>query len=99
MKIWSIKAIYFTRLLILKKFNLHQNGIPEFVKPYIATNPTLVCISDYKKKIPLKDDIPINKKPYPIPLYHMKNIKDEINKLLEMNIVQPSTSTYASSAF
>jgi hypothetical protein len=69
------------------------------VKPYIATNPTLVCISDYKKKIPLKDDIPINKKPYPIPLYHMKNIKDEINKLLEMNIVQPSTSTYASSAF
>lgn len=50
-------------------------------------------------EIPLKDATPVTKKPYPIPLKHIKAVKDEIIKLQEMNIIRPSTSNYASPAF
>ena len=46
--------------------------------------------------IPLTSDDPICSKPYPVPLSMGHIIKDEVSKMLELGVIEPSTANYAS---
>lgn len=47
-------------------------------------------------RIPLSDDNPISSRPYPIPYSVRETLDKEIKEMLQMGIVQPSESPYAS---
>ena len=47
-------------------------------------------------EIKLTTTEPIRAKLYPVPLHLQKNFNEEVEKLLELNIIQPSTSPYCS---
>ena len=46
--------------------------------------------------IKLTDDIPVRRKPYPIPHALRKQVQDEIDSMVKQGIVEPSESPYAS---
>ena len=47
-------------------------------------------------KIVLKDDEPVNKQPYPIPVAFKDKFKTELKAMLELGIIEKSNSDYAS---
>ena len=47
-------------------------------------------------QIRLTDDTPIRCKPYPLPYAMREELKNEVDTMLEMGVVRPSTSPYAS---
>ena len=48
-------------------------------------------------QIRLTEDMPIGCKPYPLPYAMREELRDEVDTMLEMGVVRPSTSPYASS--
>ena len=49
-----------------------------------------------KHKIKLTSDIAIRKKPFPIPANLKKDFEEEVQKMLDMDIIEPSESLYCS---
>ena len=47
-------------------------------------------------QIRLTDDTPIRCKPYPLPYAMREELRNEVDTMLEMGVVEPSTSLYAS---
>ena len=47
-------------------------------------------------QIRLTDDTPIRCKPYPLPCAMREELRDEVDTMLEMGVVRPSTLPYAS---
>ena len=47
-------------------------------------------------RVKLTDDTPIRCKPYPLPYAMREEIRNEVDSMLEMEVVRPSTSPYAS---
>ena len=47
-------------------------------------------------QIRLTDDTPIRCKPYPLPYAMREELRNEVDTMLEMGVVRPSTSPYAS---
>ena len=47
-------------------------------------------------QIRLTDDMPIRCKPYPLPYAMREELRNEVDTMLEMGVVRPSTSPYAS---
>ena len=47
-------------------------------------------------QIRLTDDTPIICKPYPLPYAMLEELRGEVDTMLEMGVVRPSTSPYAS---
>ena len=47
-------------------------------------------------QIRLTDDAPIRCKPYPLPYAMREELRNEVNTMLEMGVVRPSTSPYTS---
>ena len=47
-------------------------------------------------QIRLTDDTPIRCKPYPLPYAMREELRNEVDTMLEMGVVRPSTSSYAS---
>ena len=47
-------------------------------------------------QIKLTDDMPIRCKPYPLPYAMREELRNELDSMLEMGVVRPSTSPYAS---
>ena len=47
-------------------------------------------------QIRLSDDTPIRCKPYPLPYAMREELRNEVDTMLEMGVVRPSTSPYAS---
>ena len=47
-------------------------------------------------QIRLTDDTPIRCKPYPLPYAMQEELRNEVDTMLEMGVVRPSTSPYAS---
>ena len=47
-------------------------------------------------EINLKDNVPIVKKQYPLPFAAKKNLEEEINSLMNLGVIEPSKSPYAS---
>ena len=47
-------------------------------------------------RIRLSDDTPIRCKPYPLPYAMREELRNEVDAMLEMGVVRPSTSPYAS---
>ena len=46
--------------------------------------------------MPGEIDTPIRCKPYPLPYDMREEVRNEVNSMLEMGVVRPSTSPYAS---
>ena len=49
--------------------------------------------------IRLKDDIPVHSNPYPLTQKYVKEIREEIDRLLSLNLIRKSSSEYCSPAF
>ena len=47
-------------------------------------------------RVKLTDDTPICRKPYPLPYAMREELGNEVDSMLEMGVVRPSTSPYAS---
>ena len=47
-------------------------------------------------RVKLTDDTPIRCKPYPLPYTMRKELRNEVDSMLEMGVVRPSTSPYMS---
>lgn len=62
---------------------------------YIEGND-LTFTNKIKHKIITKDEIPIYTKPYRYPHVHKKEVKDQIEKMLNQNIIRPSHSPWSS---
>ncbi|KAF9761112.1 Transposon Tf2-8 polyprotein [Nosema granulosis] len=71
----------------------------KFLTPFINSNPKLGCIKGHKMTLPLKDDVPVNKKPYPVPIKHLPKLKEEVKKLADLKIIHDINSNYSSPAF
>lgn len=69
--------------------------------PFTVENPTasLGLIKGVQMELTLKDNIPVHKRPYFIPPSQIKQVKDEINRLLKVKNIVKSNSMYASPAF
>ena len=48
-------------------------------------------------RVKLTDDTPICCKPYPLPFAMKEELQNQVDSMLEMGVVRPSTSPYASS--
>ena len=47
-------------------------------------------------EIKVTTDIPLRQKPYPIPFSHLPMVEKEIKSMLEMGVIEPSSSPYSS---
>lgn len=52
------------------------------------------CTDLLEHEIRLSTDIPIRIKPYPIPYSLISTVNDEVTKMLELNVIEPSSSPY-----
>ncbi|KAF9756167.1 hypothetical protein NGRA_3299, partial [Nosema granulosis] len=66
--------------------------VNQVVSKYKQSNPKLGLIKGHKMQLHLNDNIPVRHKPYPVSLSYMPLLKKEINKLLELKVIQKSTS-------
>ncbi|GFS18652.1 reverse transcriptase [Elysia marginata] len=48
--------------------------------------------------IALNSDVPIRVKPYPLPFASQNFVREEVTKLLDMGVIEPSTSSYCSNS-
>ncbi|KAF9761212.1 Retrovirus-related Pol polyprotein from transposon [Nosema granulosis] len=78
---------------------IEQSKQDEFLEPFIYSNSKLGCIKGHKMTLPLEDDIPVHKKPYPVPIKHLPKLKEEVKKLADLKIIRDSNSNYSSPAF
>ncbi|KAF9762926.1 Retrovirus-related Pol polyprotein from transposon [Nosema granulosis] len=69
------------------------------LRDFKGKNPVLGHIRGHTMSIPLTTKIPIHKKPYPISLAQQAPVKEEIQRLLDLDIIRKSSSPYASPAF
>ena len=63
------------------------------------TNPILGKIDGAYHHIKLTKEAPIKLKPYPIPHSKYEQTREEMKRLLELDVIQPSTSCYSFPAF
>ncbi|KAL8598062.1 hypothetical protein ACOMHN_062660 [Nucella lapillus] len=47
-------------------------------------------------RVDLTDDNPIRSKPYPVPFSQRETVKEEVEAMLKMGVIEPSVSPYAS---
>lgn len=62
---------------------------------YLEGEP-LTFTNKIKHTIRTHDEIPVHTKSYRYPLVHRQEVKDQINKMLEQNIIRPSDSAWSS---
>lgn len=79
--------------------NVMSERIEKLINNYKTTTPELGLITNVEMSIELEDDQPINLKPYSFPYQSLNSIKQEIDRLLKLDIIRKSTSKYASPAF
>jgi hypothetical protein len=69
------------------------------VKRFAIKNSVLGTIPGTEFRIELTNNMPINMQPYPIPSKVYESVKNEIQKLEDLNIIRKSKSSFASPAF
>ncbi|GFN97038.1 reverse transcriptase [Plakobranchus ocellatus] len=83
-----------------------SNTIPDHIRTHLDTLLTdnadiLTDLPDQSDlgghAIKLKDEQPINIRPYPIPLHGEETVIKEVKKMLDMGVIEPSNSPYSSS--
>lgn len=62
---------------------------------YLEGEP-LTFTNKIKHKIRTNDEIPVHTKTYRYPFVHRQEVRDQINKMLEQNIIRPSDSAWSS---
>lgn len=70
--------------------------IAEFSDIFYHENSPLTFTSKIKHQIKTSDEIPIYTKSYRYPFIHKKEVETQIQKMLDQNIVQPSSSPWSS---
>ncbi|KAF9761114.1 Retroviral-like aspartic protease 1 [Nosema granulosis] len=73
--------------------------VKQVVADYKSKNPPLGLIKGCKMHLYLEDNIPVRQKPYPIALSYIPKVREEIKKLMKLNIIRRSESSYAAPAF
>ncbi|GFO29326.1 reverse transcriptase [Plakobranchus ocellatus] len=82
-----------------------SNTIPDHIRTHLDT--LLTDNADILTDLPgqsdlgghaikLKDEQPINIRPYPIPLHGEETVIKEVKKMLDMGVIEPSNSPYSS---
>ncbi|KAG0440573.1 Retrovirus-related Pol polyprotein from transposon [Dictyocoela muelleri] len=96
---WKENPDYILSNKILYKINEPPERVKKIIDKFKRDNPVLGNINIIKHGINTLDSNPISCKPYRIPYSLEKKVKEEINKLLELKIIRPSKSSFASLAF
>lgn len=90
-----INELNFSNLQDKQKTTIEQLCI-EYADVFSLANDPLTVNNFYRQKIKLNDEIPVFTKPYRLPQAHQQAIKGQIQKMLEENIIENSTSAYNS---
>lgn len=70
--------------------------IDEFPDIFYIEGDPLTFTSHTKHRIPTTSEVPIHTKTYRFPQIHEQEVKTQVKKLLEQNIIRPSTSPWTS---
>lgn len=70
--------------------------INEFTDIFYTDGDQLTFTNHTKHSIPTTSETPINTKTYRFPFIHQQEVKSQINKMLDQNIVRPSSSPWSS---
>lgn len=70
--------------------------INNFSDIFYTEGDTLTFTNHTKHSIPTTSDIPINTKTYRFPHIHQQEVKSQVDKMLQQNIIRPSTSPWSS---
>ena len=81
------------------KITRSKRKCEELIKKYQLNNPLLGNFKNAEHSIFLDKDTPFNCKEYPIPYSKRRETEDEIKKLLDLKVIQESTSNFCSPAF
>lgn len=89
------------QLLRLMELNTEEREsvlelISEYSDIFHLPDEQLPATNVCKHKIPTTDEIPINTRQYRFPPVHREEIQTQVNKMLEADIVRPSSSPYNS---
>lgn len=102
----SEKLIYLEKLLIENNPHIKCTIKDKFLKllceysdVFALENEKLSTNNFYKQKLRVQDDIPIYVKNYRLPHSQKVEINDQIKKLVENEIIEPSISEYSSPIF
>ncbi len=83
----------------LFKIEEKNDKVQNLLKKYSSLRQPLGLIPNREFTIDLKDSVPVRSTPYPIPFHFYGKVKDEINRLLHLNIIKKSFSAYGSPCF
>lgn len=72
------------------------NLIKEYADIFYNENETLTFTSKIKHRIKTADEIPVYSKSYRYPFVHKEEVKNQIKKMLDQKIIQPSSSPWSS---
>lgn len=70
--------------------------IPDYADVFYKEGDALTFTNHTKHSIPTTSDIPINTKTYRFPFVHQQEVKTQVDKMLDQNIIRPSTSPWNS---
>lgn len=70
--------------------------VMDFSDIFITENEPLTFTNHTKHTIPTTSDTPINTKTYRFPYVHQQEVKSQVQKMLDQNIIQPSSSPWSS---
>lgn len=69
------------------------------IKEYKLNMPQLGYIGKFEHKISLHNNNPVHCKPFPVPHKLISKTREVINKLLDLKVIQESSSSFCSPAF
>lgn len=78
-----------------EKRNL-QSLCSQFADVFYLENEPLTFTNKIKHSIKTSDEIPVYTKSYRYPFIHRQEVQEQINKMLEQGIIQPSESAWSS---
>lgn len=70
--------------------------VSEFCDIFYIEGQSLSFTNHTKHSIPTTSNIPLNTKTYRFPFVHQQEVKTQVQKMLDQNIIQPSTSPWSS---
>lgn len=74
-----------------------RDNLKNLLDKYVKIDPKHIgCCKAVRHKIVLNNDVPIKQRYYPVSPVIQKHINAELDKMLEMGVVEPSTSSWSS---
>lgn len=73
-----------------------RNLCARYADVFYLEGESLTFTNKIKHRIKTTDEIPVHTKSYRYPYVHKQEVRDQINKMLEQNIIRPSDSAWSS---